>query len=170
MGIKEFGNKVQAILDKQFHKIFNNSHFLYTIIFLISSLLISLLSLIPDQVVGDFILFFATVFAIAFVLLMFEGLIPKLHKYVFNPEKKFDKWKFIFFTINFFISFFIILPYFMVAKSTNPDFPVQFLAWDILLPALFIVIYFGWNLVQIFFLRRGFDSISDKVNEKVISK
>ncbi|MFX1570002.1 MAG: hypothetical protein ACFFCV_16730 [Promethearchaeota archaeon] len=168
MGIKEFGEKIQKILDKQFHKIFNNSHFLYTIIFLICSLLISLLSLIPNAVVGNLILFLATVLAITFILLMFEGLIPQLNKYLFNAEKKFDKWKFVVFIINFFISFFIILPYFMLATSTK--IPIQFLGWDVILPALFIIIYFGWNLVQIFFIRKGFDSVSDKLNEKVISK
>jgi len=99
---------------------------------------------------------------------MFEGLIPQLNKYLFGPEKKFDKWKLICFTINFFISFFIILPYFLIGTST--ELPIQFLGWDIILPALFIIIYFGWNLIQILFLRKGFDDISDKVNNKIIDK
>ena len=168
MNLKEFGDKVQAILDKHFHKIFNNSHFFYTIIFLITSLLISLLSLIPNQIVGNLILFLATVLGLAFILLMFEGLIPQLNKYLFGTEKKFDKWKLICFTINFFISFFIILAYFLTCTST--EITVQFLGWDIILPALFIIIFFGWNLVQIIFLRKGFDDISDKVNDKIIDK
>ncbi len=168
MSSKRFGAKVQAVLDKYFHKIFNNSHFLYTIIFLVSSLLISLLSLIPNQIVGNLILFLATVLAITFILLMFEGLIPQLNKSLFSPEKKFDKWKLIAFVINFFISFFIILPYFLIGTST--DLPIQFLGWDVILPALFIIIYFGWNLVQIFFLRRGFEDISNNLNDKVIDK
>jgi len=168
MSLNRFGTKVQAVLDKYFHKIFNNSHFFYTIIFLFSSLLISLLSLIDNPIVGNLILFLATVLAITFILLMFEGLVPKLNKYLFGPEKKFDKWKLIFFIVNFFISFFIILPYFMMGTSTN--LTIQFLGWDVILPALFIVIYFGWNLGQIFFLRRGFDDISDKVNDRVIEK
>lgn len=168
MSLNRFGAKVQAVLDKYFHKIFNNSHFLYTIIFLISSLLISLLSLIPNQIVGNFILFLATVLAITFILLMFEGLIPQLNKYLFNLEKKFDKWKLIGFIINFFISFFIILPYFLIGTST--DLIIQFLGWDVILPALFIIIYFGWNIGQIFFLRRGFEDISDNLNDKLIDK
>ncbi len=168
MSSKRFGAKVQAVLDKYFHKIFNNSHFLYTIIFLVSSLLISLLSLIPNQIVGNLILFLATVLAITFILLMFEGLVPQLNKYLFGSEKKFDKWKLIFFIVNFFISFFIILPYFLMGTSTN--LTIQFLGWDVILPALFIVIYFGWNLGQIFFLRRGFDDISEKIDDRVIEK
>jgi len=168
MSLNRFGTKVQAVLDKYFHKIFNNSHFFYTIIFLFSSLLISLLSLIDNPIVGNLILFLATVLAITFILLMFEGLVPQLNKYLFGPEKKFDKWKLIFFIVNFFISFFIILPYFLMGTSTN--LTIQFLGWDVILPALFIVIYFGWNLGQIFFLRRGFDDISDKVNDRVIEK
>ncbi len=166
MSMKEFGNKLQTKLDKYFHKIFNNSHFLYTIIFLLSSLLISLLSLIRTVTVGDLILFLSTVISFTFILLMFEALIPKLNKYLFSPEKKLDKWKLISFTINFFISFLIIIPYFLLGA----DLPIDFLEWDVILPALFIIIFFGWNLVQIFFLRKGFDVFSEKVNKKINSK
>ena len=151
MNLKEFGDKVQAILDKHFHKIFNNSHFFYTIIFLITSLLISLLSLIPNQIVGNLILFLATVLGLAFILLMFEGLIPQLNKYLFGTEKKFDKWKLICFTVNFFISFFIILTYFMVANSAKLESSIQFLAWDIILPALFVIIFLDGILFRSFF-------------------
>ncbi|MFW9999586.1 MAG: hypothetical protein ACFE9Q_06885 [Candidatus Hodarchaeota archaeon] len=168
MSLNRFGAKIQATLDKYFHKIFNNSHFLYTIIFLLSSLLISLLSLIPNQIVGNLILFLATVLAITFILLMVEGLIPQLNNYLFGIEKRFDKWKLICFTINFFIGFFIVLPYFLVGTSSK--LTIQFLGWDVILPAIFIIIYFGWNLVQIFFLRRGFDDVSDKLHDKIIDK
>jgi len=106
MSNNKFIAKFQAVLDKYFHQIFNNSHVMYTIIFFISSVLIGLLSLIPS--VGNVILFLATVISITFILLMLEGLIPQLEKYLFSPEKKFDRTKIICFTINFFISFFII--------------------------------------------------------------
>ncbi len=99
---------------------------------------------------------------------MFESLIPQLHKYLFSIEKKFDKWKLIIFFINFFISFIIILIYFLNATSTKIQ--IQFLGWDIALPVIFLFIYFGWNLVQIFFLRRAFEDLSDKVNDKVVNK
>ena len=168
MSLKQFGDKVQAILDKYFHKIFNNSHLFYTIIFMISSLIIALLSLIQDTNVGNAILFLATVVSITFIFLMFESLIPQLESHFFSSEKKFDKWKLVLFLVNFLIGFILILIYFLNATST--DIQIQFLGWDVILPALFIIIYFGWNIVQIFFLKRGFEAVSDKVNDKISIK
>ncbi len=131
-------------------------------------MLIALLSLIPDPNVGNATLFLATVVSITFIFLMFESLIPQLDKYFFIPEKKFDLRKIILFLVNFFISFIIVLIYFINATSTQ--IPIQFLGWDVLLPGLFIIVYFGWNTIQIFFLKRGFEDISDKVNDKISIK
>ncbi|MFW9875409.1 MAG: hypothetical protein ACFFG0_20065 [Candidatus Thorarchaeota archaeon] len=161
-------SKIQDFLDKQFHQILSSSHFFYTVIFVISSILIAFLSLIPSSNVGNAIIFLATTFSITFILLMFEGLIPQLEKYLFSTERKFDKNKLICFVINYFIAFFIILPYFLVGNSN--ELMVQFLGWDIALPVIFITIYFGWNLVQIFYLRIGFDNASFKVNDKINNK
>lgn len=141
---------------------------MYTIAFLLFSLLIALLSFIPDPNVGNVILFLATVVSITFIFLMFESLIPQLNKYFFSPEKKFDLRKLILFLVNFFISFIIVLIYFLNATSTQMQ--IQFLGWDVLLPGLFIIVYFGWNIIQIFFLKRGFEDISDKVNDKISIK
>lgn len=141
---------------------------MYTIAFLLFSLLIALLSFIPDPNVGNVILFLATVVSITFIFLMFESLIPQLDKYFFSPEKKFDLRKLILFLVNFFISFIIVLIYFLNATSTQMQ--IQFLGWDVLLPGLFIIVYFGWNIIQIFFLKRGFEDISDKVNDKISIK
>ena len=159
-------SKIQDFLDKYFHKIFNNSHFLYTIIFFLIALLIALMSLIPGQAIGNFILFFAATFALTFIFLMFEGLIPQLEKYLFSAEKKFDRMKIIFFLVNFLISLALTLSYFIAGGSTQ--IRVQFLGWDIVLPVIFIVVYFGWNLIQIFYLRIGFENLSVKTNEKIV--
>lgn len=128
----------------------------------------ALLSFFPDPKVGNAILFLATVISIAFIFLMFEGLIPHLDKYLFSTEKAFDRWKLICFIINFFISFFIILAYFLTALSTQ--ITIQFLGWDVLLPALFMIFYFGWNLIQIFYIRIGFEDFSVNINNKIDDK
>lgn len=159
-------SKFQDFLDKHFHQIFSNTHFFYTVAFLLSSLIIALLSFIPNA--GNAILFLATTFSLTFIFLMCEGLIPQLETYLFSPEKKFDRKKLICFLINYFIAFFIILPYFLAGKSNQ--FIIEFLGWDIALPIIFITIYFGWNLIQIFYLRIGFENISVRVNEKVNDK
>ena len=157
-------SKIQDFLDKHFHRIFNNSHFLYTIIFFLSALLIALISLIQNQAIGNFILFLATTFSLTFIFLMFEGLIPQLEKYLFSAEKKFDRRKILFFLINFFISLALILPYFLFST----DIDIDFLRWNITLPVIFIIVYFGWNLSQIFFLRIGFENISVKTEDKFV--
>jgi len=166
MSQNKFVNKFQDVLDKYFHKIFNNSHFFYTIIFFLLALIISLLSFINSTAVGDVILFLAIVTSITFILLMFEGLIPQLEKYLFSEEKKFDKWKLISFSINFFLSFILILTYFLLKDSI----PIDFLKWDVLLPIFLIIIYFGWNLVQILFLKVGFEDLSTKIDDKITDK
>ncbi len=161
-------NKIQEFLDKYFHKIFNNSHFLYTIIFVLSSFLIALLSFIPSPEVGTGILFLATTLSITFIFLMLEGLIPQLEPYLFSPEKTFDLRKLIYFFINYFIAFAIVLPYFLMASSNQ--ITIQFLAWDVALPVIFLVVYFGWSLVQIFYLRIWFEDVSMKIENKIINK
>ncbi len=158
--------KIQELLDKYFYRIFNESHLLYTIIFFISAILIALISLIPDW--GDLILFLATTISLAFIFLMFFGLIPKLNDFLFSTDKKFDRNKIFGFLIAFGISFVIILVYFLLGHSTQ--LTIQFLGWDLILPTIFIIIYFGWNLIQIFFLKGGFEDLSVKINNKVLPK
>lgn len=158
--------KVQELLDKYFYRIFNESHLLYTIIFFISAILIALISLIPNW--GDLILFLATTISLAFIFLMFFGLIPKLNDFLFSTDKRFDKNKIFGFLIAFGISFVIILVYFLLGHSTQS--PIQFLGWDLILPTIFIIIYFGWNIIQIFFLKVGFEDLSVKINNKVLTK
>jgi hypothetical protein len=160
--------KINDFFNKHFHMIFRNSHLLYTLIFLLSALIIAILSFIPDPGIGNVILFLATTFAFAFILLMFEALIPQLEPYIFFSKEKFDLRKTVCFLVNYFIGFAIILPYFLTGSSTQ--LAIQFLGWNIILPAIFIIIYFGWNLVQIFFLRIGFESASVKVDSKIDDK
>lgn len=158
--------KIQETLDKYFYRIFNESHLLYTLIFFISAILIALLSLIPNS--GDLILFLATTISLAFIFLMFFGLISKLNDFLFSTEKKFDRNKIFGFLIAFGISFLIILVYFLLGRST--EILIQFLGWDLILPTLFIIIYFGWNLIQIFLLKGGFEDLSVKINNKVLTR
>jgi hypothetical protein len=99
---------------------------------------------------------------------MFEGLIPQLERYLFSAEKRFDIKKLIGFLINYFIAFGLILPYFLLGASYQVS--VQFLAWDVALPVIFLFVYFGWSLIQIFYLRIWFDDVSFKVNEKIDDK
>ena len=157
--------KIQALLDKHFFRIFADSHIVYTLIFFISAIIIALLSFIQNA--GDFILFFAVTFSLTFIFLMFFGLSSKMDKYLFST-KVFDRNKLFCFLIAFGISLVLLLIYFFGASSSQ--LPIEFLGWDLLLPPLLIIIYFGWNLTQIFFLKSGFEDLSVKINNKVLGK
>ncbi|MGV9174118.1 MAG: hypothetical protein ACOC35_16340, partial [Promethearchaeia archaeon] len=52
--------------------------------------------------------------------------------------------------------------------GASADLPVEFLGWDLLLPPILIIIYFGWNIIQILFIKTGFEEISLSVNNKVM--
>ncbi|MHA1488161.1 MAG: hypothetical protein ACTSRI_00485 [Promethearchaeota archaeon] len=158
--------KIQALLDKHFFRIFADSHIVYTLIFFISAIIIALLSFFQNA--GDIILFLAVTFSLTFILLMFFGLSSKMDKYLFSTTKVFDRNKFFCFLIAFGISFALLLIYFLGASSTQ--LPIEFLGWDLLLPPILIVIYFGWNLTQIFFIKSGFEDLSIKINNKVLGK
>ena len=162
----QFVEKIQDLLDKYFYKIFNDSHALYTVFFFISALLIALISLAPNA--GNAVLFLAFMFAIAFFFLMIFGIVPQFNDYLFSAEKKLDRNKIFFILISLGIGFLIVLLYFLLGASAN--LPIQFLGWDLLLPPILILIYFGWNLIQIFFLKTGFEELSVKANNKILQK
>ncbi|MFO8020436.1 MAG: hypothetical protein R6U96_17575 [Promethearchaeia archaeon] len=158
--------KLKEIIDKNFHKIFSDSHFLYTIIFFLSALIISLISLLDIANIGNIVLFLATTIALTFLFLMVFSRIPQLEDYFFSTENRFDRNKFYIFLLCLVPSIVIMILYFTLGGSA--DLPVEFLGWDLLLPPILIIIYFGWNIIQILFIKTGFEEISLKVNNKAM--
>jgi len=151
-------------LDKYFYKIFNPSHVAYTIIFFIEVLILIVLSFLGSTALGDIGLFLATTFSLSFIILMFIGIHPKLETYLFS--KSMDQHKILIFLSIISVSFIIILIYFIFGTSTQ--LPIQFLGWDYILPGFYIIIYFSWNMAQIFFLKTSFEDISLKANKKIL--
>jgi len=150
--------------DKFFYKIFNPSHIAYTIIFSIEVLILIVLNFLGSTALGDIGLFLATTFSLSFIIMMFIGIYPKLETYLFS--KSMDQYKILIFLSIFSVSFIIILLYFLFGSSTQ--LPIQFLGWDYILPGFYIIVYFGWNISQIFFLKTSFEDISLKANEKIL--
>ncbi|MFX1276176.1 MAG: hypothetical protein ACFFBP_22465 [Promethearchaeota archaeon] len=153
-------------LDKTFHKIFSNSHLIYTLLFLLIILLILLFSITQDPQIGNIALFIATTSALTFIFMMILSLYPNLEESFFLSEKIFEKRKVFLFLGMFLISFIIVLIYFFTGSSNQ--LAIQFLGWDLLLPIFFIIVYFGWNIVQIWFIKSGFEDISSKIDDKLI--
>jgi len=151
-------------LDKYFHKIFNPSHIAYTIFFFIEVLTLIVIYFLGSTTLGDIGLFLATLFSFSFIILMFLGIYSKFETYLFS--KSLDQHKTLIFIGTLGFSAIIILMYFVFGHSTQ--IPVQFLGWDYILPGFYILVYFGWNMAQIFFLKSSFVSISDKANSKIL--
>ncbi|MBY9009763.1 MAG: hypothetical protein KGD74_07860 [Candidatus Lokiarchaeota archaeon] len=158
-------SKIKIKLDKYFHKIFNPSHIAYTIFFFIEVFILIVFYFLGSTTLGDIGLFLATVFSLSFILLMFIGVSSKFGSYLFSESL--DQYKTIIFIATLGLSFIIILLYFLLGHSTQ--IPIQFIGWDYILPGFYIVVYFGWNVAQIFFLKTGFEEVAFKVNDKLVS-
>jgi len=159
-------SKITDRISKLFHKIFEPSHIFYTITFFIIVILISLLGFIANPIIGNVLLFIASTFSLTFIFLTIFGVVPNLKSFLFSPDKKFDRRKIFSLIIAFGISTVIIALYFIL--TSLPEFPIQFLRWDYVLPYLLVAIYFGWNVIQIFFIRVGFEQYSIKVDNWVL--
>ncbi|MFX1497892.1 MAG: hypothetical protein ACFFBH_10220 [Promethearchaeota archaeon] len=149
-----------------FHRLFSLSHMVYTILFFIILVIITILILFPIEGIGNTALYITISFALSYTILMIMGIFPQLDRYLFPKGKKSAIKKFIVFIIIFVVCLLLILVYFQYGSSAQLF--IQFLGWDIFLPYLCIFIFFGWNLIQIFFIRRIFEDIATKVNEKII--
>lgn len=157
-------SKIAGKLDKYFHKIFSPSHIAYTIFFFIEVLILILFFFLGSTNLGNIGLFLATAFSLSFIILMFLGVNSKFDRYLFT--KSLDQQKTLIFVGSLGFSVIIILLYFLFGNSTQ--IPIQFLGWDYILPGFFILIYFGWNMAQIFFLKSSFENISERANSKIL--
>ena len=164
MEIQNRKSTIKEKLENYFHKIFSTSHLAYTIFFIIELVILISFNYIPIVNIGDVGLFLATMFALSFLALMILGIFSKLESYLFS--KTFDVYKVVCFLVSLGVGFLIVLLYFLFGSSTK--IPIDFLGWDYILPGFYIIIYFGWNLSQIFFLRKPFENISMKANNKLI--
>ncbi|MHA1242318.1 MAG: hypothetical protein ACTSQU_16280 [Promethearchaeota archaeon] len=158
-------SKIKIKLDKYFHKIFSPSHIAYTIFFFIEVLILIVFYFLGSTTLGNVGLFLATVFSLSFILLMFIGVSTKFESYLFS--KSLDQHKTVIFIASLGVSFVIILLYFLFGGSTQ--IPIQFIGWDYILPGFYIIVYFGWNLAQIFFLKTSFEDIAFKTNDKILT-
>ena len=153
-------------LENLFHKIFSNSHLIYTLIFFLFILLIALFSLTSNPLMGNIALFISTTSALTFIFMMLVSLFPKMDETFFLSEKIFEKKKVFAFLFIFLISLIFVIVYFAIGSSNQ--LPIQFLGWDLALPVFFVIIYFGWNIIQIFFIKTGFEEISTAIDDKLI--
>ncbi|MFX0019407.1 MAG: hypothetical protein ACFFBT_14320 [Promethearchaeota archaeon] len=164
---------INTIKDKEtiktrFHRLFEHSHIIYTILFFLIIIVITVLSLYPKEDIGNIVLIVTISFTLTYLILMFISMIPQMEAQIFSKERKHTIKKLTILMITFGICLILILIYFFFGSSSQ--IPVQFLGWDIILPYSCVIIYFGWNLIQIFFIRKIMVSISNKANDILITR
>jgi hypothetical protein len=157
-------SKIGIKIDDYFHHIFNPSHIAYTIFFLSEIIILIMFFILGSTDLGDIGLFLATTFSLSFLILMVLGIYSKFDRFLFT--KSLDQHKTLIFIGSLGLSTVIILLYFFFGSSTQ--LPIQFLGWDYILPGFFILVYFGWNMTQIFFLRSTFEEISERANSMIL--
>jgi len=148
---------INTIKDKEtiktrFHRLFEYSHIIYTILFFLIIIVITVLSLYPKEDIGNIVLVVTISFTLTYLILMFISMIPQMEAHIFSKERKDTIKKLTILMATFGICLILILIYFFFGSSSQ--IPVQFLGWDIILPYSCVIIYFGWNLLQIFFIRK----------------
>ena len=116
--------------------------------------------------ISDYVLFFATIASLMFLILMIVGIFKRAESYLFSKERNEYFHKLLAIILSLGLSFIILLLYFVFGRSDQ--ILIEFLGWDILLPVMYVIIYFGWNLGQIFFLRITFENLAIKANEKLL--
>ncbi|MCP4760864.1 MAG: hypothetical protein GY870_03715 [archaeon] len=131
----------RKVLHDQFQGILDENKILYTIIFLLGAFFIGILYIF-DQMVASLI---TLVFFIGYLVLAIFSLIPVINKHMFQEGGEFIK-KIGITIISLAIGTAISIPYF--ALTTIPV-----LSWNTILPPLFVIIYFGWNLIQVHFVK-----------------
>jgi len=160
--------KDKGVIKTRFHRLFEHSHIIYTILFFLIILVITVLSLYPKEDIGNIVLIVTISFTLTYLILMFLSRIPQMEAHIFSKERKDTIKKLIILMVTFGICLILILIYFFFGSSSQ--IAVQFLGWDIVLPFLCVIIYFGWNLIQIFFIRKIMFGISNKANDILITR
>ncbi len=144
-------------LNSNFSGVFSSTHWVYTLIFFIMAIFIAILRFFDGSLL--FALYVATslvfTFFILFVIASSDASAPLV---VQGSNLK----KLLLFLLLFGISVGISV----LAFYGSENFPVQY-QFETMLPVLYMLIFFGWNVIQIFFIKKGLEDISTKVEQKV---
>ncbi len=157
--------KIRDKFNDEFHMIFNKSHILYTMVFLVIAAILGLCSFsVDNRTVGDISLFIATMFFIAFFTLMILGIPSATQNFIFSTEKIISLRKVLVFVLSLILGLILTWIYWGVSDSI----PIQFLRRENLLPVAVIIIFLGWNVIQILFIKTIFENIALKVDDKLL--
>ncbi|MHA1339920.1 MAG: hypothetical protein ACTSRZ_07225 [Promethearchaeota archaeon] len=164
---EKYGKKVRNLLHEQFFGILDEERIHYTVFFFIGAIIIAIFSLFPNSGTWPITAteFVTLMFFIGFLVLMLFASLKSTSIYMFGPAKEW-KYKILFMAIALAIGG-ILSSLFLIYTDAS-KMPVVFLQHDKLLPTLFIVVFIGWNVIQIHFIREGFETIAEKAEMKLI--
>lgn len=164
----EWEQKFRQILHDQFHGILDEDKVIYTVIFFVGAIVVSMFSLFGS---GETWPLTATeivtmILFLGFLFLMLFAMIPSVKEYMFGSMKEWWR-KIIISLIAFGVSAIINAILFI---SLQPDrVPIVFLSHETLFPTIFILIFIGWNVIQIHFIKDGLKDVSENIQEKLVS-
>ncbi|MEX2729581.1 MAG: hypothetical protein Q6353_020150 [Candidatus Sigynarchaeum springense] len=148
--------QVLDFVNANFSNVFSSTHWPYTLLFFVMALFIAILRFFEGSLL--FALYVATslvfTFFVLFVLASLDSSAPLVLE---GPNFK----KLLVFMVLFAISVGLTALAFYGSES----FPVQY-QLDTMLPILYMLLFFGWNVIQIFFIKKGFEAMSAKIEQK----
>ncbi|MHA1847861.1 MAG: hypothetical protein ACTSXU_09470 [Promethearchaeota archaeon] len=155
----DFSKKLYKIMNENFSNIFSKEHRIYTLIFFVSvSFLVVLGFFKSNALINVVAIGIASSIALTFTLLFILSNIQEFNSLLLKSR---EKAKFGIFLFILLISSSIYILIYYLFQS--------FLSFDIteILQLIYVFIFFGWNMIQIFYIKKGFESISIKVEQKV---
>jgi hypothetical protein len=141
-------------LHNQFHGILDANKIFYTLIYFLVAIVIGLFTIGGSNLL-PIIDFITMMFCIGFLVLSCFSLISVLQRRMFQPKESLKKLGFC--LIAFGIGAIPTILYFIYAKPGSIQ-NNSWLEYDQLLPIIYIAIFMGWNLVQIFLVKDSFIS------------
>jgi len=158
--------KTLLFLNNQFTGIFEKGKIFFTLIFFVVAIVIALFSFGGNGAgfgVKNAVNIITFTVVLGFLFLMICTFIPALSKHLFEEEGSFTK--IIISVIAFALSFIIVLIWALFGEE---EVTISFLKFSQLLPYFFIVVFLGWNILQIHFLKDGFNTLANKAEDRMI--
>ncbi|MBD3186016.1 hypothetical protein GF325_04225 [Candidatus Bathyarchaeota archaeon] len=155
-GSKKLKNKLLDYFNDNFSNVLSNEHWMYTVIFVLGAFVLAILSLFQGNVaVLTVATFISTILAFTFgILFVLSNMDSFREKILHASIKKRAIWL----LISSGIATGIFISIYIPSLSLPDDFRLE-----IILPISYMLVFFGWNFIQIFFIRKGMETISTKV-------
>ncbi|MBN2153100.1 MAG: hypothetical protein JW839_16730 [Candidatus Lokiarchaeota archaeon] len=148
--------QVLKFVNDNFSNVFSGTHWVYTLCFFATALFIAILRFFEGSLL--FALYAATSLVFTFLILLAVASIDAAAPLVLEgPNFK----KLLVFILLFGGSFGLTA----LAFYGSEGFPEQY-RLETSLPVIYMLIFFGWNVIQIFFIKKGFEDFSAKVEQK----